>query len=541
MHFGNWVGASAVFLLDNSISLNAVGFWRLCRIHFCFVVFLFHLRLAPYFFPSLPPPEQQTFYLTLFCAAVFVLPCYLDTEKDVHEGVDTSCKTTPVSWSAVDMQGWRKNMEDSHIAETRVTPPGNVHTPSTSPDEYAKVFAVFDGHGGREVALFVENHFVPQLVSNDGYKKGDVKSALRETFHRMDEMVDQTEYREEIMRLKELGRVKYSGDNNKNDDDDDSNTLKYDLNESKESESEAKGEEPFLSEEDESNSDEKASSSDVPVSRSHSVSSSAGAEKGSTITASEAIAMFQKLLEMKSNGKDDGDKSEEPNESGAAGGGGAGGSSLQSLLDPSPSFAPGGTPDRPVCRLPDHPVHAGCTAVCVFINGRTVTCANAGDSRSVLCRKGGITEPLSYDHKPTHDTEKDRIEKAGGFVNGFGRVNGNLNLSRSLGDLKYKQNTEVDKAGQMITAEPDFITAELEEGDEFIILGCDGIWDCLTNEEAVEYVRMRIDTKSPAEIIKEMLDEIVSEDPRKTQGIGGDNMTAIIVDLLPQTREYYKV
>jgi hypothetical protein len=32
-----------------------------------------------------------------------------------------------------------------------------------------------------------------------------------------------------------------------------------------------------------------------------------------------------------------------------------------------------------------------------------------------------------------------RIVNAGGFVNAVGRINGNLNLSRSLGDLKYKQ------------------------------------------------------------------------------------------------------
>jgi serine/threonine protein phosphatase PrpC len=76
----------------------------------------------------------------------------------------------------------------------------------------------------------------------------------------------------------------------------------------------------------------------------------------------------------------------------------------------------------------------------------------------------------------------------------------------------------------------------LDPEDEFIILGCDGIWDCLTNENAVQYVRERIDTRSPTEIGGEMLDEIMSEDPRVTQGIGGDNMTIMIIDLQPSTR-----
>ena len=78
----------------------------------------------------------------------------------------------------------------------------------------------------------------------------------------------------------------------------------------------------------------------------------------------------------------------------------------------------------------------------------------------------------------------------------------------------------------------------LDERDEFIIIGCDGIWDCLTNEKAVEYVRDRIGTKTPAEIGTEMLDEILSDDPRASQGIGGDNMTVMIIDLQPAKRGY---
>jgi serine/threonine protein phosphatase PrpC len=62
---------------------------------------------------------------------------------------------------------------------------------------------------------------------------------------------------------------------------------------------------------------------------------------------------------------------------------------------------------------------------------------------------------MSFDHKPMQETEMKRITQAGGFVNQFGRVNGNLNLSRSIGDLKYKQVPNIPPAGQMITAEPD--------------------------------------------------------------------------------------
>lgn len=54
----------------------------------------------------------------------------------------------------------------------------------------------------------------------------------------------------------------------------------------------------------------------------------------------------------------------------------------------------------------------------------------------------------------------------------------------------------------------------------------------------MKYVRDRIDEMTPIEIGTEMLDQIVSIDPRETQGIGGDNMTIMIVDLKPLKRSY---
>ena len=82
------------------------------------------------------------------------------------------------------------------------------------------------------------------------------------------------------------------------------------------------------------------------------------------------------------------------------------------------------------------------------------------------------------------------------------------------------------------------LRTKIDDTDEFLLIGCDGIWDCLSNEQAVVYVRQRIDTKTPVEIGREMLDDIISVDPRATQGIGGDNMTILIIDLQPHKRSY---
>ena len=84
---------------------------------------------------------------------------------------------------------------------------------------------------------------------------------------------------------------------------------------------------------------------------------------------------------------------------------------------------------------------AGCTSVVAFITSNILYVANAGDSRCVLGRAGRAIE-MSIDHKPDMEEERNRITAAGGYIVD-GRVNGNINLSRSIGDLEYKENTNL--------------------------------------------------------------------------------------------------
>jgi serine/threonine protein phosphatase PrpC len=102
---------------------------------------------------------------------------------------------------------------------------------------------------------------------------------------------------------------------------------------------------------------------------------------------------------------------------------------------------------------------------------------------------------MSVDHKPELHEEKTRIEKAGGFVED-NRVKGILNLSRSLGDLEYKSDSGLSLKDQMITAMPDVRKEKVVSGETpFLIIACDGIWDCLTSQEAVEFVNELIKKK----------------------------------------------
>jgi protein phosphatase 1G len=157
----------------------------------------------------------------------------------------------------------------------------------------------------------------------------------------------------------------------------------------------------------------------------------------------------------------------------------------------------------------------GCTAsVCVIDEeNKKIWFANAGDSRAVIC-KNGIAYPMSIDHKPDLEIEKNRIYKADGFVS-EGRVKGNLNLSRSLGDMEYKQNSKLNPEDQMITANPDIVCESLTSDVDFIIIACDGVWDCLTNQEVCDIVSDKF-KKDPniriSKIIEDIFDQIVAPD-----------------------------
>ena len=74
-----------------------------------------------------------------------------------------------------------------------------------------------------------------------------------------------------------------------------------------------------------------------------------------------------------------------------------------------------------------------------------------------------------------------------------GRVNGGLNLSRALGDHAYKQNVNLPPQEQMISALPDVrhITIEPEK-DEFMVLACDGIWNFMSSQDVVQFIRTRL-------------------------------------------------
>ncbi|XP_028817724.1 protein phosphatase, Mg2+/Mn2+ dependent, 1Lb [Denticeps clupeoides] len=132
---------------------------------------------------------------------------------------------------------------------------------------------------------------------------------------------------------------------------------------------------------------------------------------------------------------------------------------------------------------------AGTTCLVALLSEKELTVANVGDSRGVLCDKDGNVIELSHDHKPYQLKERKRIKRAGGFIsfNGSWRVQGVLAMSRSLGDYPLK-NLNV------VIPDPDILTFDLDKlQPEFMILASDGLWDAFSNEEAVRFIKERLD------------------------------------------------
>lgn len=129
-------------------------------------------------------------------------------------------------------------------------------------------------------------------------------------------------------------------------------------------------------------------------------------------------------------------------------------------------------------------LNTGSTALVVshFIkNGNEyLNVMNLGDCRCVVCNNN-IAIPLTKDHKPDKPEEEHRIKQIGGEIvyDGYDWRIGDLSVSRAFGDISNEP---------YISCEPDLFEYMVTSKDKFLILGCDGIWDVMGNQEAVDFV-----------------------------------------------------
>lgn len=133
----------------------------------------------------------------------------------------------------------------------------------------------------------------------------------------------------------------------------------------------------------------------------------------------------------------------------------------------------------------------------------------------------------SVDHKPSHPSEKRRIEAAGGFVTHDDppRLDGNLAVSRGVGDFEYKGQRGEPVGQQKVSCVPDIYTVSGLAPGSICILACDGIWDVMSSYEVANFVRNCL-AKEPTADLGEVAAEIIRTSLRKNSR---DNMTLMIV------------
>lgn len=211
--------------------------------------------------------------------------------------------------------------------------------------------------------------------------------------------------------------------------------------------------------------------------------------------------------------------------------------------------------DREVQRI-SHWSYQGSTAVAAWLHRNhttatttddddvttTLVVANVGDSRAVYgCN--GTAFPLTRDHKPDDPQETERIQKAGGSVvwcgpygkdgkpvldKGIHRVNGNLALSRAVGDRSERP---------AVTAEPDITYLEvlkpmkndnLRRPKEYVVLATDGLWDVFTNDEVVSLVDLLLEkTKGELKHQRSKISDVLVREALRRGTY--DNVTVILI------------
>jgi len=133
----------------------------------------------------------------------------------------------------------------------------------------------------------------------------------------------------------------------------------------------------------------------------------------------------------------------------------------------------------------------GTTVVSCLIEHATkkIWCANVGDSRCILARND-VPCPLSMDHKPNRSDERERVRNAGGHISFNNYVNGRVAVTRALGDRLVKS---------VVIADPEITCTTITEGDHYLVLACDGLYDVMTNQEILSaiYKRMNDNKASP--------------------------------------------
>eukprot|EP00656_Telonema_subtile_P002683 TRINITY_DN11223_c0_g1_i2.p1 TRINITY_DN11223_c0_g1~~TRINITY_DN11223_c0_g1_i2.p1 ORF type:complete len:504 (+),score=137.45 TRINITY_DN11223_c0_g1_i2:52-1563(+) len=178
----------------------------------------------------------------------------------------------------------------------------------------------------------------------------------------------------------------------------------------------------------------------------------------------------------------------------------------------------------------------GCTALVALLLNSRLFIANLGDSRAVISR-ANTAERLTFEHRAGLEGEAARIKAAGGevvYIQGTYRVKLTaeaagasgwnmdkappmLTVSRTIGDRMFKI------PSKLIENIPDVKWYDLGEKDDLIVLGSDGIFEVMTDQEQIDKANQAIDNdKLPSEAARRVVTEAYHRE-------SSDNITVVAI------------
>lgn len=164
---------------------------------------------------------------------------------------------------------------------------------------------------------------------------------------------------------------------------------------------------------------------------------------------------------------------------------------------------------------------SGCVACVVLVRERRLFVANLGDCRAVLFA-GNTNIDLTQDHRVDeggHEGERQRLNDLGVDVSNDGYLHGRIAVSRALGDWAWFAQEKC----QGLISEPDVSEVALPDDAEFLLLGCDGIFEKMSSKEAAQIVRRSLRSTRDA---KAAADALVKN---AKKGKSSDNLSAVVV------------
>lgn len=463
-------------------------------------------------------PESVALYCSPSRTTTYLRP----TLSPNHPASGGSSLTPPVSVSAgyYTCRGRRPQMEDRAVVVMDLHELCGI--PSVPGEAKAHFFAIYDGHGGSEVVDYVARYFHYEFVISKEYHQGDIEAAFRKTFKVVESKI--AEKLQKLVQIKKRHRrwvhkltkaaeglpssVNVSGEltNREETPEDEMRFEDASVDSNR-----AVCTSPFppaapckpvlpLSDNGDNNVGPIGSS---PLDSDH--LSPEDRQLASNIKANfplfETDAIQANICQLE-------------NEIAQM---------LNKVSIDSPSSSPNELADLGICDDVDEvSLTSGSTAAIVFIKGLSLYIANLGDSRCVLSRAGRVA-CLTEDHRLRSSVrEIERVNSTPGTFTYDGYLCGQLAVSRAFGNVEHRSGEKLVGLSSL----PDVVRITLRQDDDFLIIGCDGLFDSVTPMDAAVTVRNALQrTGDPSVASKELVEQalIYSE----------DNVSAIVVVFHP--------